>query len=441
MAGALVTVVRVRLPVHGTKAVAIMSALGLMVVAGACGGSGSGSGAGARRSATPSAGRASTTVAPPSPTPTSRVPALVRRLSLQEKVGQLFVPTIAGATSARGVATIRKYHLGGVIYFPGNMRTPRQTAELSNALQRASMKSAGVPLLISTDEEQGIVSRVPFITRFPTNQALAATRDPDADVRTAARVTAEELRALGINQDNAPDADVNVNPRNPVIGVRAFGADPRRVARLVGVAVDAYRAAGVATVAKHFPGHGDTDTDSHTGLPVIDHSKSRWRSLDAPPFAAAIRHGTDAIMAGHIVMPHLDPSRRPATMSSAVLTGLLRGELGFDGVVITDSMQMEGARLTYGPAEAAVRAIKAGADQLLMPVSLSATYAAVLKAVRDGTIPRARLDRAVTRILRMKERRGLFGSPYVDVAKAAKIVSSKEHRAAARRVAAHIRPA
>jgi beta-N-acetylhexosaminidase len=373
----------------------------------------------------------------PAPTPTSRVPALLQRMTVEQKVGQLFVPTIAGATSARGVALIRKYHLGGVIYFPGNMRGPRQTATLSNALQRAAMKT-GVPLLISTDEEQGIVSRVPFITRFPSNRALASTRDPEEDVRTAARVTAEELRALGINQDNAPVADVNINPRNPVIGVRSFGTDPKRVARLVGVAVDAYRAAGVATVAKHFPGHGDTATDSHTGLPVIDHTKARWQQVDAPPFEAAIQHGTDAIMAGHIVMPHLDPSRRPGTMSSAVLTGLLRRELGFEGVIITDSMQMEGARLTYSPVQAAVRAIKAGADQLLMPVSLSKTYVAVLKAVRSGAIPEARLDQAVTRILRMKERRGLFNSPYVDADKAAAIVGSKEHRAAARRVAAHV---
>jgi beta-N-acetylhexosaminidase len=412
-----------------------------MVVSGACGGSeskASGRGASsapAGRTATPPTGPATV----PSPTPASLVPALVRRMSLREKIGQLFVPTIVGATPARGVALVKKYHVGGVIYFPGNMRTPRQTAELSNALQRASMRSAGAPLLISTDEEQGIVSRVPFITHFPTNRALASTAEPETDVRTAARVTAEELRAIGINQDNAPDADVNVNPRNPVIGVRSFGSDPRLVARLVGVAIDAYRAAGVATVAKHFPGHGDTDTDSHTGLPVIDHTKSRWRRLDAPPFEAAIRHGTDAIMAGHIVMPHLDPSRRPATMSPAVLSGLLRGELGFDGVVITDSLQMTGARLTYSPAQAAVRAVKAGADQLLMPVNLPATYAAVLKAVRGGTITRDRLDQAVTRILRMKERRGLFDSPYVDAAKAAKVVGSKEHRAAARRVAARVR--
>jgi beta-N-acetylhexosaminidase len=360
-------------------------------------------------------------------------------MTVEQKVGQLFVPTVAGSTPFRGVAMIKKYHVGGVIYFPGNMRGPRQTAQLSNALQRAAMGSAGVPLLISTDEEQGIVSRVPFITRFPSNRALASTRDPEADVRAAARVTGEELRALGINQDFAPVADVNINPRNPVIGVRSFGPDPERVARLVGVAVDAYRAAGLVATAKHFPGHGDTDTDSHTGLPVINHTREQWERLDAPPFKTAIAHGIDAIMTAHIVMPRLTGPRNPATMSPDVLTGLLRDELGFDGVIITDSLRMTGARIKYGPVQVAVRAVRAGADQLLMPLSLPKAYQAVLKAVRNGTITRARLDQAVTRILRMKESRGLFASAYVDPADAAKIVGSKEHRAAARRVIAHVR--
>ena len=390
---------------------------------------------GRAESAAPEGGRAAPS---PSPTPASRVPALLRTMSVEQKVGQLFVPTIPGTGAARGAALVRKYHLGGVIYFPDNMRSPRQTAALSNALQRAAMKS-GVPLLISTDEEQGTVTRVPFITRFPSSRALAGTRDPEADVRTAARVTGAELRALGINQNFAPVADVNTNPRNPVIGVRSFGTDPERVARLVGVAVDAYRAAGVAATAKHFPGHGDTDTDSHTGLPVIGHAKARWRRLDAPPFQTAIAHGIDAIMTAHIVMPRLDPARLPGTMSPRVLTGLLRDELGFDGVVITDSLQMAGARETYGPVRAAVRAVEAGADQLLMPVSLPKAYRGVLAAVRDGTIPRDRLDQPVSRVLRMKERRGLLTSPYVDTAEAAKVVGSADHRAAARRVAAHVR--
>jgi beta-N-acetylhexosaminidase len=358
-------------------------------------------------------------------------------MSLADKVGQLFMPTIPGATPAPGAAVIRRYHLGGVIYFPENLRTPRQTAELSNGLQGAAMKS-GVPLLISTDEEQGPVSRLPYITRFPANKSLASTAHPDDDVRTAARVTGEELRAVGINQDLAPDADVNVNPRNPVIGVRSFGADPQKVAHFVGVAVDAYRATGVAATAKHFPGHGDTATDSHTGLPVITHSMKTWERLDAPPFKAAIAHHVDAIMTAHIVVPGLDDSGDPATMSKAVLSGLLRDKLGYDGVVITDSLQMAGATMKYGAQEAAVRAVRAGADMLLMPPDIGRAYNAVLAAVRSGRIPQSRLDQAVTRIVRMKTERGLFRSPYVDAAKASQVLGSKEHRAAARKVAADV---
>jgi beta-N-acetylhexosaminidase len=358
-------------------------------------------------------------------------------MSVEEKVGQLFMPTIPGSTPAAGAALVKRYHLGGVIYFPVNLRTARQTAELSNGLQHAAMK-AGVPLLISTDEEQGPVSRLPYITRFAANKSLASARHPDDDVRTAARVTGEELKAVGINQDNAPDADVNINPNNPVIGVRSFGADPKKVAHLVGVAIDAYRAAGVATVAKHFPGHGDTATDSHTGLPIINHTKQQWEKLDVPPFKAAIDHHTDVIMTAHIVVPGLDKSRNPATMSKTVLTGLLRGKLGYDGVVITDSLQMTGATIKFGPQEAAVRAVVAGADMLLMPQNLGKAYAAVLAAVKSGRIPRTRLDEAVTRILRMKNERGLFTDPYVDAAKASQVVGSKAHQAAARKVAADV---
>ncbi len=393
--------------------------------------------------ATPGARSATHPPAPTSssarPTPTiDPVAAIVGRMSTEEKIGQLFMPTVQGAEASRGAAMIKRYHLGGVIYFPENLRTPRQTAELSNGLQKAAMKT-GVPLLISTDEEQGPVSRLPYITRFAANKSLASTEHPDEDVRTAARVTGEELRAVGINQDNAPDADVNVNPRNPVIGVRSFGADPKKVAHLVGVAIDAYRATGVAVVAKHFPGHGDTATDSHTGLPVITHSMTTWERLDAPPFQTAIAHHVDVIMTAHIVVPGLDKSGDPATMSKAVLTGLLRDRLGYDGVVITDSLQMAGAIMKYGAPEAAVRAVRAGADMLLMPPNIGRVYATVLSAVHSGRIPKSRLDQAVTRIVRLKTERGLFRSPYVDAAKADQVVGSKEHQEAARKVAADVR--
>jgi beta-N-acetylhexosaminidase len=393
---------------------------------------------GARSATGPSPRTSSTPPAPASPTPVAPEITLVQKMSLAEKVGQLFMPTIPGSTPAAGAALVKRYHLGGVIYFPVNLRTPRQTAELSNGLQKAALKNGGVPLVISTDEEQGPVSRLPYVTRFPSNKLLASAKNPDEDTRMAAKVTGEELKAVGINQDNAPDADVNINPHNPVIGVRSFGADPQKVAHLVGVAIDAYRATGIAVVAKHFPGHGDTATDSHTGLPIINHTKAQWERIDAPPFKAAIEHHADVIMTAHIVVPGLEKSRDPATMSKTVLTGLLRDTLGYQGVIITDSLQMAGATVKFGPEEAAVRAVKAGADMLLMPRNLGRAYNAVLAAVRSGRIPRSRLDEAVTRIIRMKNERGMF-HPYVDAAKASHVIGSKEHRAAARKVAAGIR--
>ena len=412
---------------------AVAAVTAAISVVSACGGSAARSDDQSARRA--SAGRAVTPSAGPTPDP---VAALVRKMSVADKVGQLFIPTISGTAPSAGSALIKRYHPGGVIYFPNNLRSARQTATLSNGLQRAAVKS-GVPLLIGTDEEQGIVSRLPYITHFPTNKALASTKNPDEDVRTAARVTGEELRAVGINQDFAPVADVNVNPRNPVIGVRSFGADPKKVAHLVGVAVDAYRATGLIATAKHFPGHGDTATDSHTGLPVIKHSMAQWERLDAPPFKTAIAHHIDMIMTAHIVVPGLDRSGDPATLSKAVLTGLLRDKLGYNGVVVTDSLSMAGATMKYGAPKAAVRAIQAGADMLLMPPEMGSAYRAVLAAARSGRIPQSRLDEAVTRILRMKQGRGLFRSSYVDADRAPRIVGSAEHRAAARKVAAHVR--
>ncbi|MFV2172441.1 glycoside hydrolase family 3 protein [Actinomadura sp. LOL_016] len=363
-----------------------------------------------------------------SPPPDAWIPGHVAKMSVREKVGQLFVPTFYSRTDA--LRTIRKYHVGGLIYFPENFGSPQQTAAQSNALQKASK----IPLVLGVDEEQGIVTRTPFITRFPGNMAVGATGDP-AQARAAARVTGAELRAVGINLDYAPVADVNVNPKNPVIGVRSFGSDPGRVSRMVTGAVQGYQDAGVAAVAKHFPGHGDTATDSHTGLPVIGHSPDEWQKIDAPPFQAAIGAGVDAIMTAHIVLPKLDRSGDPATLSKGVLTGLLREKLGYDGVVSTDSLRMEGVRSKYGDGAVAVRAVQAGADQLLMPPDLPEAYGAVLDAVESGKITRARLDASVTRILRLKQRRGMFERMQADPAKAASVIGSAQHEATARQVA------
>jgi beta-N-acetylhexosaminidase len=349
-------------------------------------------------------------------------------MSVAEKVGQLFVPAFSSRADA--LVKVRKYHVGGLIYFPENFGSPTRTAAQSNALQKA----AKIPLLLGVDEEQGIVSRTPFITRFPGNMALGATRNP-ADARAAARVTGTELRAVGINLDYAPDADVNVNPRNPVIGLRSFGSDPALAATMTAGAVAGYQEAGVAATAKHFPGHGDTAVDSHTGLPVIRHSPAQWARLDAPPFKAAIAAGVDVIMTAHIVVPKLDKSGDPSTLSKTVLTGLLRDKLGYQGVITTDSLQMAGVREKYGDAAVPVRAINAGADQLLMPPSLPRAFKAVVQAVRSGKITEKRLDESVTRILKLKQRRGLFQGTAADPAKAEAAIGTSAQAATARQVA------
>jgi beta-glucosidase-like glycosyl hydrolase len=412
--------------VRASRSLALAAAVLLAGGAAGCGG-----GEGGKGGRTPSARSAAPgSPAAPSPAADAWIPGRVAKMSVAEKVGQLFVP--AFSSRADGLAKIRKYRVGGLIYFPGNISGPARTAAQSNALQKASK----IPLLLGVDEEQGIVSRTPFVTVFPGNMALGATRSP-ADARAAAQVTGAELRAVGINLDYAPDADVNVNPRNPVIGLRSFGSDPALASTLVRGAIGGFQAAGVAATAKHFPGHGDTATDSHTGLPVIRHSPRTWERLDAPPFKAAIAAGADLIMTAHIVVPKLDRSGDPSTLSKTVLTGLLREKLGYQGVITTDSLEMAGVREKYGDAAVPVRAINAGADQLLMPPDLPRAYDAVVKAVRTGKITRKRLDESVTRILRLKQRRGLFQGTAADPARAAAAVGTPANRATARRVAEH----
>jgi len=246
---------------------------------------------------------------------------------------------------------------------------------------------------------------------FPSNMALGAAGSPSL-AEKAAYINGRELRALGIQVDFAPVVDVNSNPQNPVIGIRSFGQNPAEVATLGAAAVRGYLKAGIIPVAKHFPGHGDTKTDSHKQLPVIDRPLAAWEKIDLPPFKAAIAAGVPAIMSAHIVMTALDPDF-PATLSSAVLGGVLRRELGFQGVIVTDSLDMGAIANTYTIPKAALRAFLAGCDLLLIgKKNLPESYAAVLAAVRDGRISQKRLDQSVRRILELKERAGLFGKPF-----------------------------
>ncbi|MFE1933054.1 glycoside hydrolase family 3 protein [Streptomyces sp. NPDC059474] len=384
-----------------------------------------------------------------------RIDELIGRMTLDQKIGQLFVMRVYGHSATHpdpadvaanrkdigvdnAAELIAKYHVGGVMYigWAHNIRDPHQVAALSGGIQKAALAaSVPVPVLLSTDQEYGTVARVGApATLFPGAMALGAGGSA-ADARTAARTAGAELAALGIRQDYAPIADVNVNPANPVIGVRSFGADPKAVARLVAAQVEGYQSAGVAATAKHFPGHGDTSVDSHVGLPRITHSRKEWERLDAPPFRAAIEAGIDSIMTAHLLFPALDPADDPATLSRPILTGVLREELGYDGVVVTDSLGMEGVRKKYGDDRVPVLALKAGVDQLLNPPSLSRAFEGVRKAVRAGELDEDRIDRSLRRILELKARRGLFDDPYTSDRAVNRTVGTREHRATADRIA------
>ncbi|MGW7416052.1 glycoside hydrolase family 3 protein [Streptomyces sp. NPDC054863] len=387
-----------------------------------------------------------------------RLRRLIASMSLEEKVGQLFVMRVYGHTATDpdqadidanmkeigvrdAAGLIAKYHVGGIIYFAWahNTRDPHQIADLSNGIQREGLgRGPRIPLLISTDQEHGIVARVGRpATLLPGAMALGAGafRRGTRDAREAARIAGAELLAMGIRQNYAPDADVNVDPANPVIGVRSFGSEPKSVAALVAAQVKGYQGAGIATAAKHFPGHGDTKDDSHNKLPYIDHTREEWSALDAPPFRAAIAAGIDSIMTAHIVVPALDPAEDPATLSHPILTGILREELGYRGVVVTDSLGMQGVRTKYGDDRVPVLALKAGCDQLLNPPNLDVAWRAVLAAVKGGELTEARLDESILRILQLKARRGLFDRPYVTHRGVDRTVGIRPHLSAADRIA------
>ena len=378
------------------------------------------------------------------------VTATMSRMTLEEKVGQLFIQNVYGRDATTpdsrnvplyGVASprevVQKYHLGGVIYFAwtDSVQSPEQIVGLSNGLQKASLSQptkAPVPLQIAIDQEQGVVTRIgPPATQFPGSMALGADgRAPDA--RTAAAITGRELLAMGVNTNFAPVCDVNVNALNPVIGTRSFSSHPDLAAQLVAAQVAGYqRDGGVSSSAKHFPGHGDTATDSHVAFPVITHTREQWESIDAPPFRAAIREGVDMIMTAHLAFPAFDDSGDPATLSRPILTGVLRDELGYDGVIVTDSLGMQGVRDKYGDAEVPVRALLAGVDQLLMSPAMDEAYAAVLAAVRTHRIRPSELDAKVRRVLRLKYRRGVVARPYADPARVSSVVGIPAHLAAA----------
>ncbi|GAA0832714.1 beta-N-acetylhexosaminidase [Bifidobacterium pullorum subsp. gallinarum] len=330
-------------------------------------------------------------------------------LSLEQKVGQMFVCGFNALTpNEHANILIDQYQVGGICYFRRNVRTLPQLAELSESLQQLASGSQKLPLLISIDQEGGMVARIDHegISRIPGNMALGAAGSAEDSYRVA-QIGARELRSLGVNMNFAPCLDVNNNPRNPVIGVRSFSEDPQAVAALGTAAIKGYQEEGVSATAKHFPGHGDTSVDSHLGRASVPHDMERLRRVELYPFAQAIKAGVDAIMTAHVSFPAIESSDLPATLSHAVLTGLLREEMGFEGLIVTDCLEMHAISKEYGIPEGAIRAIEAGADCVLVSHTLSeqtAAITAVIEAVQSGRLSMNLIDRSVERILALKER-------------------------------------
>jgi beta-N-acetylhexosaminidase len=360
----------------------------------------------------------------PSPAAARWVAETLRKMTLDEKIGQILFTTYHGSftpTDAPAYAEmmhdVETLHVGGFINI--TERSPLgivksqayPTAVLTNQLQGKSK----LPLLFGADFERGTAMRLDEGTSFPTAMALAAAGNPQ-DAYTMGKITALEARAVGIQWIYAPVSDVNNNPDNPIINTRSFGEDPQKVAKYVTEFIRGVQDNGCLATAKHFPGHGDTSSDSHIDLPVIHADRERLEHLELVPFRAAIAAGADSIMTGHLSIPALEPDpNTPATLSSNILTGLLRDELDYKGLVVTDAMDMGGITVRYAPGDAAVRAFAAGADALLMPPVPDAAFDALKEAVKSGRISRERLDASVRRILQAKARLGLYKERLVDV--------------------------
>ncbi|NLM46619.1 MAG: beta-N-acetylhexosaminidase [Firmicutes bacterium] len=374
--------------------------------------------------------------AQPGPPGEDIIAEIMREMTLEEKIGQLLMPSFQFDSEGKPVKAVTKeireqlaqFQVGGVILFSPNIESVEQTRALIAELQAASK----IPLFIAVDEEGGKVSRLNHdgsrigATKLPGNAALGNTHDPELAYQVG-RLLGRELFVLGFNMDMAPVADVNTNPDNPVIGERAFGGDPREVAQMVGRMVQGLQSENVSSVIKHFPGHGDTALDTHQGAVVLDHGRERLEKVEWMPFRQGIAAGVDGIMVAHLIVPQVSGSELPASLSTEMLTGVLREEMQYKGLIITDALDMAAITDHFSAGEAAVLAAAAGADILLMPESLPAAYQALLAAVKEGRLGKEQLDASVRRILQTKKKRGLLDGaadrpdPYA-------VLGSEEHQ-------------
>ncbi len=367
-------------------------------------------------------------------------------LSLRDKIAQMVVipfnghPFRRSRDASKFISLVSREHIGGLILVnlaDGKIvakADPLQTAGFINRMQRL----AKVPLLVAGDFERGASMRVDSTTIFPHAMAFAASDDPD-EARIEGGITAKESRAMGFQWIFFPDADVNNNPDNPIINIRSYGEDPATVSHFVSAFIEGAHSDPknpVLVTAKHFPGHGDTATDTHMNLAVITGDRPRLEALEWTPFRAAIASGVDSIMTAHIAVPALDDPGLPATLSPKILTGVLRDDLGFKGLIVTDALDMGGIAHGFTVGDAAVRAVEAGADVLLMPSDPKKAIDAVAAAVKSGRITTKRIDESVTRILNAKARVGLANANGWWISQLIrKVIDIPESNAAAQKIA------
>lgn len=370
----------------------------------------------------------------------------LKSMTPRERAAQLLMvqfygesPNVRSKAYREYATLVRDLRVGGLIVLNrvhnGIVKhaEPFQMAAFLNRMQ----KLAKVPLIVGGDFERGASMRMTGTTPFPHLMAYGAANDLDA-TRALGRSTAREARAMGVQWLFAPDADVNNNPDNPIINIRSFSENPETVAAHVTAFIEGAHSDPhypVLTTVKHFPGHGDTATDTHIGLASIGASRERMEQVELAPFRAAIAAGVDSVMTGHLAVPALEPEPVPATVSKAILTGLLRGELGFHGLITTDAMDMQGLSKLFPPGEAAVRAIEAGVDLLLIPNDARASVDAIVAAVKSGRLTQKRIDESVLKILRAKVRVGLNKRKLVDLEAMSDDIESPEDEATAQLVA------
>ena len=354
------------------------------------------------------------------------VETTLKKMTLRQKLGQMLMPYYFGVFTSTESAEYKELlhqvednSVGGLIL--GTIRGPlgieRSQVYPSAVLTNELQKRAKIPLLIGADLESGAGMRIDEGTSFPSAMAVGATNDPKL-AYTMGKVTALEARAAGVQWIFAPVADVNNNPDNPIINIRSFGEDPQRVAEFVAQFVRGAEENGALATAKHFPGHGDVSVDSHLALAAVPGDRAELESTELVPFRAAIAAGVSSIMPGHLSVRAFEPDPMvPATLSKSILTGLLRDEMKFKGLIVTDALDMGGVTSLYAPGEAAVRSVEAGADVLLMPPVPDAAMAGLEEAVKSGRISTKRIDESVRRILLAKSRVGLDKNRLVDIAR------------------------